>query len=136
MAKLPVPLRNRSTARRTMRSAGKRLNTAMLGVSAVILLAIVGASYREWRQFTAANDEAARSTEIRESVDRLLSSLLDAETGQRGFLLTGADRYLEPYNRAISVIPVELEKLKRLPASRATESSYVARLHNLVEQKL
>src|SRR5438552_6628 len=106
-----------------MRSAGKRQNTAMLGVSALLLLGIVGMSYRQWRQFSAANANAARSTQIRESADRLLSSLLDAETGQRGFLLTGAERYLEPYNRATSVIPVELEKLKRLLASRETNSS-------------
>src|SRR5438067_1328531 len=119
-----------------MPSAGNRLNRAMLPVSALILLAIVGVSYREWRQFTAANADAARSTEIRERVDRLLSSLLDAETGQRGFLLTGAEQYLEPYNRATSVIPVELENLKRLPASRAAEAGEVARLDNLVKQKL
>src|SRR2546421_13015063 len=107
MGKPSLPSRSRSIVRRTMRSANKRLNRAMLAVSALILLAIVGVSYREWRQFTDANADAVRSTEIRESVDRLLSSLVDAETGQRGFLLTGAERYLEPYNLAIGVLQVE-----------------------------
>jgi hypothetical protein len=48
--------------------------------------------------------------------------MIDAETGQRGFLLTGEDRYLEPYNRAIQEIPGESEN--------------VARLDSLTDQKL
>ncbi len=38
------------------------------------------------------------------SIDRLqetLSTVDDAETGQRGFLLTGQDDYLEPYRKAV-----------------------------------
>src|SRR5207244_7928688 len=94
-----------------MRSTGTRLNTAMLGLAALILLAIVGLSYRQWRQYSAANADAARSTEIREAAGEVLSSLLDGETGQRGFLLTGEDRYLEPYNRAVQTVPGSLATL-------------------------
>jgi CHASE3 domain len=66
-----------------------------------------------WREYTVANAQAAQTREIIDSVDKLLLSLVDAETGQRGFLLTGEDQYLEPYNQAIQIIPAELAKLNQ-----------------------
>src|SRR5579862_6865153 len=110
--------------------------TVTLGVAAIVLLGMVGVSYHEWRQYSRANADAARTREIHDSVDALLFSLIDAETGQRGFLLTGEDRYLEPYNRAIQEIPGELAHLKGLLATRPDESENVARLESLVDQKL
>ena len=59
-------------------------------------MAVMGLSYRQWRQYSRAIANAAQTREIADSVDRLFASLLDAETGQRGFLLTGEDRYLDP----------------------------------------
>src|SRR5262245_46504983 len=111
-------------------------NTALLGISAVILLLIVGLAYRESRQYGLANARAAQTREILSSVDKLLIALFDAEMGQRGFLLTGENQYLEPYSQAIKIIPVELRKLSDLLASRPNESSNVAKLNGLVDEKL
>src|SRR5437870_10284755 len=98
----------------TSRSSPARLNTAMLGVALVILLAMAGLAYREWRQYILARAVGLRTLAVQRSVENLLSGLVDAETGQRGFLLTGKDLYLEPYNRAIQVVPTELASLHRL----------------------
>lgn len=119
-----------------MSPLGARPKTMKLGMAALILLAIVGFSFREWRQYAAGNADAVRSTGIRESAARLLTGLLDAETGQRGFLLTGADRYLEPYNRAIQSIPTELVTLRRLLLPRPADSTDLTRLNDLVDRKL
>src|SRR5438034_2057181 len=107
----------------------------MLCLSALILLAIVGFSYRQWRQYSAANADAAHSTEIREAAGAVLSSMLDAETSQRGFLLTSADRYLEPYNRAVQTVPARLASLKAMLAPLQSEQSDLARLNSLVDRK-
>jgi PAS domain S-box-containing protein len=63
-------------------------------------------------------------------------TLVDAETGQWGFLLTGEDRYLGPYNSAIESIPMELSQLGGLLALRPSESANVSRLSSLVNEKL
>ena len=47
------------------------------------------------------SDEILRSKELELSLERLLSSMRDAETGQRGYLLTGSDAYLFPYDAAL-----------------------------------
>jgi two-component system cell cycle sensor histidine kinase/response regulator CckA len=83
------------------RAALRRPETWMLGLAALILLVIAGVSYENWTQYQRANRHAAQTEALLEAVERLLTTLLDAETGQRGFLLTGDERYLAPYTRAI-----------------------------------
>lgn len=60
----------------------------------------------------AANIEEAQKT--RGAINKLLQQVLDAETGQRGFLLTGDPRYLEPYNSATADINQNLDMLRQL----------------------
>jgi CHASE3 domain sensor protein len=108
----------------------------LLGIAALVLMAVVGLSYREWRRYSRANADAAQSGAIVDSTDRLLTSLIDAETGQRGFLLTGEDRFLVPYSRAIQEIPGELSAASRLLAARSGQSASAARLNVLTADKL
>jgi len=122
--------------RNASRSNGKRPNRVMIGMAVLILMVVVGFSYRQWEQFKRANAEAAGSRGVVDAVDQLLYSLIDAETGQRGFLLTGENRYLEPYNQAVQAIPNELRTVRRLLAGRASGAGNVARLNNLVDRKL
>ena len=106
------------------------------GIVALVLMAMVGLSYQQFRQFNRTNAYTAQSQAIVSSIDRLLESLTEAETGQRGFLLTGEVRYLEPYNRAIQQIPAELSAASRLLAERSDQSAVVARLNALTADKL
>ena len=49
--------------------------------------------------------------QTRNAANRLLQSMLDAETGQRGYLLTGNEGYLEPYDKAVITVRTNLEEL-------------------------
>jgi CHASE3 domain sensor protein len=62
--------------------------------------------------------------------------LKDAETGQRGFLLTGEDRYLIPYRQALADVPVILDNLKRTTATRPDQAERAEKLRPLVKDKL
>ena len=55
----------------------------------------------------------AETEQVLSTTASLLSALKDAETGQRGYLLTGRTDYLEPYNSALSVVRRNLEQLMR-----------------------
>jgi len=76
--------------------AGVRRNTAILGLAALLLMLLGGFLERAWRHYNRANTDGARSREIYNAIGTLRTTLIDAETGQRGFLLTGDPRYLEP----------------------------------------
>ena len=64
------------------------------------------------------------------------SLVKDAETGQRGFLYTGEERYLEPYNNAPADINAHLDKLASLVSDNATQSAHIPELRNLIQHKI
>ena len=112
------------------------INEIALGMGVAIVLVAVGFLYRKWSYYAVANAEARQTSEIIRSVDRLLLALVKAESGQRSFLLSGEDRYLERYNRAIQSIPLELAQLTQLLAARPGQPGNVSRLNALVDQEL
>ncbi|MER9404529.1 CHASE3 domain-containing protein [Mesorhizobium caraganae] len=64
-----------------------------------------------------ANREAAREAiEYQESLSSLLSLAQDAETSQRGYLLTGDKSYLQPYRQAVEAIPGQLARIDSMTA--------------------
>ena len=77
---------------------------ACLGSVLLILLIIAAVSYQNTRKLTDTAALRAHSFEVQGKLIELLSVMQDAETGQRGYLITGADRYLEPYEAAVRSI--------------------------------
>ena len=71
-------------------------------LAAGILIFINDSSYQESRK-ALTNIELAQKT--RDAISTLLRQMLDAETGQRGFLLTGDPGYLAPYDSATANSP-------------------------------
>jgi PAS domain S-box-containing protein len=64
------------------------------------------------------------------------SLLKDAETGQRGFLYTGQDRYLEPYNKAVAEVDSRVNNLAELVKDNPRQSARIPQLRSLTGQKL
>ena len=100
------------------------------------LLAIVAASI--WLAARTVNhaDEIARARSVRTLASTVLGALLDAETGQRGFLLTQADRYLEPYEQARQRLPMDLSRLRALATDDPRGTAILDRLVAVSNEKL
>jgi PAS domain S-box-containing protein len=109
---------------------------AMLCISLLVVCAIALLSYRNIHLMEAASEQRSVSREMRYQSMRLLSMLVDAETGQRGFLLTGREQYLEPYNHAVLEIPRALELLKTMNTSSWDHGGNLGRLEQLTLAKL
>ena len=102
------------------------------GVVALGLLTTL--SFYNWR-LVQTTQRAVRQAELSADTLRVLfSTLQDAETGQRGYLLTGADRYLEPYTQAVLHLDPLLHSL--LQNTNATQQASLQRLTNLSHAKL
>ena len=80
-------------------------------LAAVILISINEAGFRLSTQAATSMEEAQAT---RGSVNKLLQQMLDAETGQRGYLLTGDPKYLEPYDAATTDINQTLDTLRKI----------------------
>lgn len=102
-------------------------------LAAVILIFINEASFHESTE-AAANIEEAQQT--RTAINKLLQNMLDAETGQRGYLLTGEERYLEPYNAAVGNIGQNLDGLRLLFTPYKEQLAELSLLSRTISRKM
>ena len=86
------------------------------GWSSVSLFSSISAAiaYLNIENVRASEREIRRTHVVLTTLDDVMSAMLDAETGQRGYLLTGRDTYLEPYSEGVARADDELRKLEGL----------------------
>lgn len=87
-------------------------------LAAAILISVNEASFHASSQATTKIESAEIA---RQSVDQLMNTMLDAETGTRGFLLTGDEKYLQPYNSALAQLGEHLGQLRQLLVDQPEE---------------
>ena len=103
---VPAPPRVRPrTNSRVFRFPGMKRSRSIVGiavgVSSLVLVAAGMVAKRAIDQLAVTGDAVVAAKERELSFERLLSTLNDAETGQRGYLLSGSDEYLAPYEEAL-----------------------------------
>ena len=109
---------NGAPVRRDMRPpwrAGVRLPawiSVNFVVKAVAVVALGLLSYRGIKERTETATRTNATLQRLRELDSFLSALKDAETGERGYLITGDERYLEPYEAASAAIPSKLSTLR------------------------
>ncbi len=113
-----------------------RSTLALLGAGLLILIVVAGSSVwlAERTRDNAADLQEAQS--IRTRTSRVIALLLDAETGQRGFLLTQDPKYLEPYEAARRQIEPDIERLKELHRADPDQQKVLEHLSRTVAEKL
>lgn len=111
--------------------------TAISLILAVLAAAVlIGINETGYNQSTRALESIDEYTRTRNAVNRVLLHVLDAETGSRGYLLTGDPRYLEPYDAAAAEINQNLDQLRAIYGPGATDSATLAQLTRSVQHKL
>jgi signal transduction histidine kinase len=78
----------------------------------------------------------AHTREIQNVLSRTRAALVDAETGQRGFLLTGEDDYLDPLRTARQLVPSLVAEAKQMTEGDAPQQAGVMELESLAASKL
>ena len=113
----------------------RRPDRLYLAGALFILVFITILSFQDWKAFGTTAADVDRTRQILQHTEGLLSTVKDAETGQRGFLITGDDQYLEPYNSAIVAVPSEISQLRALSANRPGVRPRIDALEVLVREK-
>ena len=117
-------------------SAGLRINVVPLSIALILLLAIlVAAAVLAFRQ-TSAQADVQRSIEVINDLNRIMTGLLDAETGQRGYVLTNDSRYLEPFTKGAPDVLAEIQRLQQAAQDDAQTAASLTTLRSFAEQKL
>jgi signal transduction histidine kinase/CHASE3 domain sensor protein len=107
-------------------SRGRRRALAL--VPAILVLLVGGIAYRQATRVVADVREVERSHAIIERSDELLTRAVDAETGQRAYLLAGEETFLDPQRGARSDISQALDSLRKM---RGREPVQLARLDTI-----
>ncbi len=105
---------------------------------ALVLISLVGVGWLAYRsmQTAAVSDQwETHSRVVMQEWGALLSSLQDAETGQRGFIITGNPDYLQPYQAGLSTAPIRLADLRRLTADNPQQQQRLDAITPLVAAK-
>jgi PAS domain S-box-containing protein len=116
-------------------SPRSKLAAIIMTTGAVVLLSLA-AIYLMGKIVFAADDNVLRFHGMVGELRDVMSTLTDAETGQRGYLLTGREEYLQPYNGAAGRAHLELEKLQNYPRESALSARDLTRLRQLANEKL
>jgi signal transduction histidine kinase/ActR/RegA family two-component response regulator len=89
---------------------------------------------------TVRSEEADRlvthTVEVRQAAEGLISEIRDAESGQRGYMLTGRSEYLVPVDRAETKIPTLVARLKTLTMDNSVQQARLARLAPLIDERM
>jgi PAS domain S-box-containing protein len=106
------------------------------GLASVTLVLIGMISYQNTRILIDASNQVQKTQEKINKLEELLSEMKDAETGQRGYILTGQESYLEPYQGVVRNIDQKIVKLKNLIADKPNQQKQFATLESLIGAKL
>jgi methyl-accepting chemotaxis protein len=104
---------------------------------ALVVVGIVGVvAYRGTTELVDSADLVTHSHKVKEAVFEVRSSLKDAETGQRGFLLTGEERYLQPYHEGVKAIDRYLKEARELTVDNPNQQKRLNALQSVIAVKL
>ena len=101
------------------------------------ILALIVGSRAILVENQSGNRLAARDAiEYQQLLSGLLSLAQDAESGQRGYLLTGEKPYLEPYQKALAALPGQLGRIDEMTAGDDARMLQIAGIKDALSQKL
>src|ERR1700735_1788797 len=109
-----------------------------LGLAAATLFFVAtgAVAYVNFQTLKADSALVVRSGDTLTALEDVLSTVKDAETGQRGYLLTDRESYLAPYNAATQQIAPRLAALQRLTADNPAQQERLAPLKQHAAAKL
>ncbi|WGV23901.1 response regulator [Halotia branconii] len=105
-------------------------------ISLALLTTIGLISYQSTNELIETSRRESHTYEVLSELKDLNLELRNAETGQRGYIITGEQRYLEPYNVATKVLDQKFQELKKLTADNSIQQSRLDRLQPLIRKRL
>ncbi|EGJ12517.1 CHASE3 domain-containing protein [Rubrivivax benzoatilyticus] len=113
-----------------------RRSALALPLAAVAALVILFINELAYRDSVASLDQLGTRGSARVELQMLRGALVDAETGERGYLLTGRKEYLDPYEKAAASVPASVERLRTYFAGDPEATALMQGIVTTVDQRL
>ncbi|MBK7995347.1 MAG: CHASE3 domain-containing protein [Blastocatellia bacterium] len=116
-------------------SVGTKI-AAGYALALLMLLTIGMISYRNTGELVNTNQLEKHTYQVLEKTELLISLLKDAESGQRGYIITGNESYLEPYNLALDNIDKVFLDLEKLVIDNPAQQNRLNLLRPLIDNRM
>ena len=113
-----------------------RIVIAAAAIGAAVLVGNAAVSVFRTAQLRHESAAVLHSNELLLALDNVLSLVKDAESGQRGYVITGDPEYLAPYRAAVASIQAQLDVLERLASEDPVQQRLMADVRRRVGAKL
>lgn len=113
-------------------SISKKLTGAFAALVAISMI-VAFFSYSKLSFIETSNDWTVHTYEVLEEVSRIQASMVDQETGVRGYLVAGDERFLEPYRTGQRAYAEAFAKAKQLTADNAAQQARFAEVDRLAQ---
>ena len=102
----------------------------------LLLLAVGGISYHAAQTAHERTLSIAHTQEVLHAIRETMVLITDAETGQRGYVLTGRNEYLAPFENAKQQVPPTLRRLRALTQDNPPQQEHIERLQRYAAEKM
>jgi PAS domain S-box-containing protein len=119
-----------------MNAATRKVVNLVYGLALALLAANALLAYLDIRAIVRGNWWVLHSREVVVQLEGAASTLKDAETGQRGYLLTGKDEYLKPYVDAANGLDRDLDRLFTLTSDNPDQQARLVELRRIAGEKI
>jgi diguanylate cyclase (GGDEF)-like protein/PAS domain S-box-containing protein len=108
----------------------------LFGVILIVVVLLINSAmtYRSTRQLDEDARWVAHTHEVQDAISELLGAMRDAQTGMRGYLLTGNPRFLEPYEDAKATYLTKSQRVKTLTADNPAQQERIAEADLLIAE--
>ena len=104
--------------------------------AAAILIFVAALSYRNSVRNTRDRKWVVHTYQVADKLDEVLQGMTDAETGERGYILTGEEFYLKPYAQGLKEVREGTEELRKLTADNSVQQHSLNSLEPLMQERL
>lgn len=119
-----------------MNGSVKKNLLILSGISFLLLIISAVASYTSINNLLDSQKEVAHTNLIITKLDSVISVLKDGETGQRGFLLTNSEKFLEPYNGSLLKAYRLVDEVKALSADNKKQQQSAEALRTAIKNRM
>ncbi|MDF0543137.1 CHASE3 domain-containing protein [Sphingobium sp. H39-3-25] len=102
----------------------------------VILVVVVAATISLYTSQQRSQEWVSHTLRVESQLSTILSRMQDAETGQRGFMLTGDPEFLKPYRATIAHMAQDLDTLTQLTDDNPAQSAAVVELRSRINRRM
>ncbi len=119
-----------------MKGSFEKILIFFISFATIALLSVFIVSYYNTKKVKETGDVVERTQEVISKSDNILLDALNLETGARGYILTGDETYLQPFNKASSQIITDIDTLALVTRGSRNQQMRISALRVIVDQRL